>query len=212
MQRLVKRNLGLEQSNALGWKHGFVQAVAVPADLLVIVMVRNALDWTRSMHAKPWHTTPDMQRLAFSDFIRAPWDSIVDRPDYFGLPKGDVALGTPLQQDRDPMTGQRFSNLVAMRRAKIASELGLLERGLNVAVIRCEDATKTPEQTIRKLADTFDLVGPDSFKGITRRLGSRFRPSIPERPATPPVIPPQDREFIVKWTDREQESRLEYRY
>jgi hypothetical protein len=62
----------MRPSDALGWKHGFAQALAIPADLAVICVTRNAADWALSMHAKPWHAVPALQALAFSDFIRAP--------------------------------------------------------------------------------------------------------------------------------------------
>ena len=51
--------------------------------MLVLGLVRNAMSWALSMYAKPWHTSPQMQALPFSDFIRAPWDTRVDRARYF---------------------------------------------------------------------------------------------------------------------------------
>lgn len=66
VKRLIGRNMPLLPTEELGWKHGFPQMTAVPPDTLVVCVTRNAVDWARSMHAKPWHCTPEMQRRAFS--------------------------------------------------------------------------------------------------------------------------------------------------
>ncbi|MFV2038053.1 MAG: hypothetical protein ACC646_10750, partial [Paracoccaceae bacterium] len=70
---LIRRHTVLQQSRNLGWKHGFPNMLAIAPDVVVVVCFRNSLSWALSMYAKPWHTTPDMQRLDFSQFIRAPW-------------------------------------------------------------------------------------------------------------------------------------------
>ncbi len=56
----MKRNLALEPSDLLGWKHGFPHMLAVPKRMLVVAVVRGALDWSRSMHAKPWHAPAEI--------------------------------------------------------------------------------------------------------------------------------------------------------
>ena len=53
VKRLLGRNTGLKPTEALGWKHGGPQALAIPADLLVVICVRHAGDWARSMHRGP---------------------------------------------------------------------------------------------------------------------------------------------------------------
>ena len=71
IKRLIGRNTLLTPTEELGWKHGFPQMTAIPQDTLIVCVTRNAVDWASSMHAKPWHCPPEMQRLTFSDFIRA---------------------------------------------------------------------------------------------------------------------------------------------
>jgi hypothetical protein len=85
--------------------------------MLVLGLVRNAMSWALSMYAKPWHTSPQMQALPFSDFIRAPWDTRVDRARYFPDSATLGQVGQPLQHDRHPLTGEMFPNLFAMRTA-----------------------------------------------------------------------------------------------
>ena len=56
VSRVVKRHSGLKPDDALGWKHGVPGGLAMPKDLLVICVVRDAVSWARSMFDKPWHT------------------------------------------------------------------------------------------------------------------------------------------------------------
>jgi len=128
VKRLIGRNSALKPTEALGWKHSAPHMLAIPADMAMICVVRRADTWARSMFQKPWHTTPQMQALPFSGFLRAEWDTIIDRPRYFkGLvPEG--SKGAPLQADRDPMTGRRYGNLFLLRRAKLDAHLSVLGR------------------------------------------------------------------------------------
>ena len=152
VKRLLGRNTPLKPTEALGWKHGFPHMMAVPRDMAVICVVRRADAWARSMFDKPWHTTPEMQALSFSDFIRARWDTIIDRPRYFEGLVPDGSVGAPLQHDRHPQTGLPFATLFALRRAKLASLLTLPARGCTCVVLRMEDAQAAPEDTLAQLA------------------------------------------------------------
>lgn len=209
---VLKRNLPLEPDEVLGWKHGFAQMLAVPRRMLVVAVVREAFAWTRSMHAKPWHVPEEMQRLSYSDFIRAPWKTTVDRHDYFALGKGDGRIGAPLQPDRDPITGRPFANLVALRNAKAAALLGFANRDCHFAMLRLEVLQADPEQVLGALAARFRLTPPAAFRPVTRRLGSRFAAKVDPRPAPPAEIGPEDRAFILSELDTGQEARLGYRY
>lgn len=213
VKRLLARNTPMRPTEALGWKHGFVQAVAVPADLAVICVVRNAADWALSVHRRPWHAVPPMQRLGFSEFIRAPWQSHVDRVQYFrNLPEGAV-LGQPLQQDRDPLTGEGFACLFDLRRAKLAGLTGFLRRDCTAAILRLEDVQADQAGAIARLAQALDLPPHDApFRPVTRRLGSTFVPAVNPRPSTPAELCPSDRAWMLSRLDLEQEARLGYSY
>ncbi len=209
--RLLVRNTPLRRSDILGWKHGFPAALAVPADLAVICVVRNAADWARSMHAKPWHTTPAMQDLDLSAFLRAPWDTIIDRPRYFGDAR--ELVGQPLQQDRDPLTGAVFANLFALRRAKLTGLLSYLNRGCTCALLRLETLQAAPEATLDRLRDALDLPTRGApFRPVVRRLGSRFKPALPSRPRTPARLSASDLDFLRGEIDARQEAALGYSY
>ena len=214
VKRLLGRNTAMTPTEALGWKHGFPQAVAIPADFLVVCMVRNAVDWARSMHAKPWHATPAIQALEFPDFIRAEWRSTVDRARYFEGARDTGLIGQPLQQDRDPLSGACFSNLFALRRAKLTGLLSYLNRGCSVALLRMEEATATPETMLEALRDGLGLTAPAGpFQPVQKRLGSKFRPAgDAPRPATPDRVGAADMAFLRGQVDPAQEARLGYAY
>lgn len=212
-KRVLARNTPLTPLEDLGWKHGFAQMIAVPADMVAVVTVRNAADWVRSMHAKPWHCSAAMQALPFSDFIRAEWDTLVDRDRYFPESARLGLAGQPLQQDRHPLTGAPFADIFALRQAKLAAHLGIAARGCNVAILRMEDLTATPEETVDAFLDAFGLPARDgAFRGIARRLGSKFRPAIETRPETPARLSEADLEYLRDRVHPGQEAALGYRY
>lgn len=211
VKRLLGRNTDLAPTEALGWKHGFAQMRAIPADLAVICVVRRADTWAQSMHAKPWHTTPALQSLHFSQFIRAEWDTIVDRPRYFD---GETeTLGQPLQHDRDPVTGARFENLFALRTAKLRGLTGFLNRDCTCIVLRMEDAVADPQVTLSTLATTLNCARPDNeFRPVVKRLGSKFKPSVKVRPQTPEALSSDDLAYLKTATDQDLEQALGYSY
>lgn len=213
LKRLIGRNTDLKHSDALGWKHGAALPMAIPADLAVILVVRRADDWARSMHAKPWHATPALQALEFSRFIRAPFETLADRPRYFEgiLPEG--ALGEPLQLDRDPATGGVYPNLFRLRQGKMRAMLSYAGRECSFALVRLETLSAEPEATISALRDGLGVARPEGpFRPVVKRLGSRFKAAIPERPLTPPEMSPDDMEFLRAECDGALEAALGYDY
>ncbi len=211
VKRLLGRNTPMTPTEALGWKHGFPQAMAIPADLAVICVVRNAADWVLSMHAKPWHTVPALQRLSFGDFIRAPWQTIIDRPRYFG--GASELVGQPLMQDRHPVTGATFANLFELRRAKLAALLGYLNRDCTCVILRLEEVQNDPEGLIAELMTSLGLPKSDApFRPVAKRLGAKFKPAVPERPTTPDHLSRDDLAHLCAQVDPDTETSLGYCY
>lgn len=213
VKRLLGRNSDMTPCEDLGWKHGFVQCLAVPADLAVICVLRHAEAWALSMYAKPWHTTPAMQRLPFAEFIRAPWDTVIDRPRYFG--GRDAVAGTegqPLQQDRDPVTGARFANLFALRRAKLAHLLSWQSRGATCVLIRAEIVQDDPRRATEALLRGLGHAPRPAFRPVQKRLGSKFAAAVEARPPAPAGMSEADRGFLREQVDASVEAALGYRY
>ncbi len=209
VKRLLGRNSALTPTEALGWKHAFPHARAIPSDLLVIGVVRRADDWLLSMHAKPWHCTAQMQSLAFSDFIRAPWQTIVDRPRYFDGAREAGDVGQPLMHDRHPLTGEAFANLLALRSAKLGGLLSYTARECNFVMLRLEDVTADPHGFLDRLAPA-GWTG--TLRPVVKRLGAKFKPAVAERPKTPDAMPDKDRDWLCAQIDAAQEAQLGYVY
>ncbi|GGE45384.1 hypothetical protein [Actibacterium pelagium] len=209
--RFVMRHLNLKLIHDYGWKHGFPSMPGVAPEHLIIVCFRNAEDWLRSMHTKPWHCSPAMQKLDFSDFIRARWDSVVDREDAFPW----TAPGTQmmdLQLDRHPITGKRFRNLVSMRNSKHRAHLGFRNRNVNLLMVRMEAVLADPEGFLQKVSDGFALPDPEPFRPIKQRLGSKFKALVDDRPETPDAITIEDREFLLDQLNLQMEAEIGYTY
>ncbi len=212
VKRLIGRNTALTPIEDLGWKHGFPQMIAVPEDVLVIAVVRDARAWALSMFARPWHTPPAMQRLDFPAFLRADYATIADRARYFPQIAAHGGLGQPLQADRHPLTGAVFPNILALRRAKLAGHLSLLVRTRPAALVRLESVQADPEGFLAALGTTLCLAPTTEYRPVIKRLGSRFRPAVDPRPAVPEEISPEDLDFLRSETDSAQEAMLGYRY
>lgn len=212
-KRLLGRNSDLRPTEALGWKHGFPHASAIPPDLAVIALVRRADDWLLSMHARPWHCSAAMQRLGFSDFIRTEWDSLIDRPRYFRDAQENGLVGQPLQHDRHPLTGHPFADIFALRHAKLSGLLSYRNRGCNFILLRMETLTRDTESTLDRL---LEVLGQPARSGplrpVMKRLGARFKPAVEGRPPTPKRIPEADLDHVRSRLDHAQESALGYAY
>lgn len=211
MKRLLGRNTELRPTEALGWKHG-PRSLAVPRDLVVVVVVRNAMDWALSMHAKPWHTVPELQALDFDAFLRAPWETVIDRPRYFNNIE-QAAVGTPLQPDRDPLTGLSYPNLFALRRGKLMMHLSYAARGCSFLLLRVEEVQRAPEVALDRMRAALALpVRNVPFKPVVKRLGSKFQPAIANRPETPEEMDAGQIAFLRETLDLDLEAALGYSY
>lgn len=213
IKRLLGRNSTMEPVEDFGWKHGFPMMTAIPEDLAVICAVRDARSWALSMHAKPWHCPPQMQSLPFSDFIRAPWQTIADRKRYFPQIAAQGGQGQPLQHDRHPITGQPFSDLFALRRAKLQGLLSYHRRGCTVVVCRMEAVQAAPEAFLDAVHGGLGLpVRTGPLRPVHKRLGSKFLAAVNPRPATPEAFPATDMAFLKQSLDLDIETALGYDY
>ncbi|ANT61024.1 hypothetical protein AYJ57_12005 [Salipiger sp. CCB-MM3] len=214
LKRLIGRNTPLTPTEDLGWKHGFPQMTAIPQDTLILCVTRNAADWARSMHARPWHCPAQMQRLPLSDFLRAEWATIADRPRYFPQVAALGGVGQPLQHDRHPLTGAPFPDLFALRRAKLQGLLSFFNRGGALLFCRLEAVQAAPEDFLTALRGSLGLPAPEGpFRPVHKRLGSRFLPAVEEpRPQTPAHLSEADLAFLRSRLDLPLEAALGYSY
>lgn len=218
VRKLIEKNLALRHSGAMGWKHAAPRMGVIPADFLVVVAVRNAESWALSMHKRPWHLAPALQQNDFSTFIRSPWHGVVDRVSDFGDLHPDVrdtAKGQILQYDRHPITGLPFDSLFQMRNVKLAAHLGMLNRGSNLMLVKAETVQDDPEAFVARVSELLARpVKGDNFRGVTRRLGNRFKLSVDPaaRGETPKEMSAEDRDFMRQALDLKLEEAIGYTY
>lgn len=190
-----------------GWKHGFPQMVAAPQSCLAIAVFRAPETWLRSMHRRPWHAIPTLRELGFSEFIRAEWITRVDEQN-FGVTKGGLRWGAELQYDRHPLTGARFDNICALRRAKTAGFLSLARRFANCLFVRHEDVTADPEGFARFVAEAYGLEQAAAFEPVEARRGRASEGAF--EPVVYDPLSAEDAEFVWGALDAAQEAQLGY--
>ncbi|MCH2164149.1 MAG: hypothetical protein MK098_05795 [Marinovum sp.] len=215
VRKTIFLNAKLLRTEGMGWKHGFPMMVAVPSHFIAVAVVRDAEAWAISMHKRPWHLSPLAQHRGFSDFIRAPWEGIIDRPEDFSIMHPELVTGSEgraLQLDRHPITGKPFENLFALRRAKLAALVGLLERDISVVLVRMESVVNAPQLFMERFRTTTCVAAKrDFWRAPNRRMGNNFSRSVPI-PPTPKEMPEVDRAFMRSELDLDLEAALGYRY
>lgn len=213
LKRLIDGNSWLGNSEVLGWKHGVPMMLAIPADFTVVCSIRAADAWALSMHAKPWHARPRLQTLGFSDFIRAPWDSRIDRPRYFPWADSPEYRGQPLQADRHPVTGAMFRDLFELRAIKMAGLLSFAIRHSSCVFVRMEAVQAAPEAFLGELGTALGLPASEApYKPVTKRLGAKFKPAVMTRPEAPAEMPETDRAWMRTRLDLGIEEAMGYTY
>ena len=212
-QKLLTRNFGLVEDQLNGWKHApGTSLLSVSTDHLVIICVRNAISWTQSMYAKPWHAL-EMVEDGFSAFLRRPWASTIDRPPAFALDNRPAWRNQPLLADRHPVTGALYANLLEMRTVKAQSYLALRQEGVNFAILRLEDLQADAARVLDRLAEVFDLQKPAQYEMIAEPQGGGFRTlGRDARREEARAMDAEDRAFILSQLDPEVEAALGYRY
>ena len=187
---LLRRNLGLELTETVGFKHWFVDRRPVPDDVLVVVVERDAHDWLRSLHRKPWHAHPSLHGLSVAEFARAEWHCVWDDA-RFGIGPDDPRWGTEMMHERDPRSGRRFANPLAMRRAKHANWRAVLARAIHGAWLRYDEVASDPHATLGKIATACGLELSGTVDPVMSYKGQGGRPFSPRR------YDPLDRETLA---------------
>ena len=176
---LLRRNLGLELTEEIGFKHWFVdEDRAVPDDVLVIGMRRGAADWLRSLHRNPWHAHPSLRGLPVETFARSEWHCVWDDA-RFGIGPDHPDWGTEMMHERDPATGKRFANALAMRAAKHVNWRRVIDRARHGAWLRYEDVRADPHAVVERIGERCGLVPVGPFDPIKTYKGQPGRAFVP---------------------------------
>lgn len=196
--RLIDRNFGERiVTDAFGFKHWFVpDQILITDDVLALVIARSPADWLRSLHRQPWHTTVVADGLDFATFIRTPWASFWDEA-FAGVGPDHPLRGSEMMHERDPVTGKRFANPIALRTAKLRHWAALPARAHHVALLSYEALRDDPQTIIAALGCSTGLphgqfAAVDSYKG---QGFQRYEPT-----AYPPLTN-VDAAHVASWSD-----------
>ncbi len=214
VRKSISKSMRLARSEALGWKHGFPTMVAIPRSMIVVCAFRSAFDWAVSFYKRPWHASIEMQALGFSEFLRAPWDGIVDRTSDFEMIHPELNVDNHLLQfDRHPITGEVFDNIFALRAAKTRALLGLMQRDCNVVYVQLEAMNANPRAFVDEMRETFQLPPTErGYRPITRQMGNAYRASVKDREPAPASWSAEDYDWVMSQLDPEVEAALGYTY
>lgn len=193
---------------AYGWKHGIPTFPAIGRRDLIVVVFRNPFDWLVSMYAKPWHINDLMLSMSFAEFIRAPWDARVDRPNrYFDLPNVEDYDGLPLRLDRHPITGKPYANILEMRAIKLQAYLGLVHLGGNVAFVRHDRFSKDPARCLSDMAARYGFRLNGASASSEKRMGSEWKLDARARYEEARSALDLQKAYICKYLDHDTELR-----
>ena len=190
-----------------GWKHGFPAMIAAPKDMIAVCVFRHPESWIGSLHRMPWHVHDSLRDVPISEFVRREWHCVIDHPG-FGVPQDDPRFGAELQWDRDPVTGQRFANVLQLRNAKNRAFLSLAARFDNHVLVRYEDVAAMPEAFIESIRSLFRFKGVPEFRPVLTERGQRRTRPYQSKAYAP--LTDADRAFIWSELDRTIEAEIGY--
>jgi hypothetical protein len=207
LEQLLKANFpNTPHSTTAGWKHSFP---AIPGEenesCLFIVIFRNPYDWLRSYYLQPHHVHPDLKNLTFSDFIRSEWHCIYDESAF--IKKEDPRYGMEIMEERNPLTGQRFRNILELRSAKLRAWTEMGSGVRKVEFIRYEELLESPQKFLSYLQEKYKFPSMPEFQNVSTYKGIT---NIPFTPKTYFEISVEDMNFINQTLDSEIEKRVGY--
>lgn len=211
VRSLVEQNFDLSPTRDYGWKHGIPQFPVLPRRCLFVVVVRDPFKWATSFFNGAYEAHPSVSKRTFDDFLRGEWVGQY-RPakspwgKYGYTIDPSVARGEELQLDRHPITGKRFETIFEMRTVKNLAYLGLLERGINVVVLRFEDTLALPKEICELISENFNLKSK-SFKPIQNIVGPKGLKKVDKRIAS---LSEDQRDFVISQLDPNLEKRFGY--
>ena len=202
--KLLERNLDrLCFTEDFGFKHWLVpDDVEIPADVFVIVIARDADQWLRSLHARPWHAVPELKRLDFSDFIRAEWRTRWDE-DFWGVDADDPRFGKPIEHELCPRTGSPFANPIAMRTAKLSNWISVASRAEGHLFVSHADLVSRPDAIVEQVADASRTRAKTPFRPVASYKGQNGRVFQPSRYRE---LEQADAEHVKRYLDPEIEN------
>lgn len=189
-----------------GWKHFFHSGPVEEADnCLFVIIYRDPFDWVRSIHKRSHFAAAELKRISFSRFIRKEWHCIWN--EHSDITKSNPLYHTEMLFERDPVTGQRFANVIRLRSAKIRDWESLRRKAQHTYYLNYEALLESPQQHIEHLSETFKLRRAAGFNAVTSYKGLGKKPYEKKEY---PAIGARDIAHIVTELDNELERCAGY--
>ncbi|MEE4212016.1 MAG: hypothetical protein V2I43_22450 [Parvularcula sp.] len=204
--KLIETNFPeLTFTEEYGFKHWLVPDwVQLPSDVLAIVIAREPGEWLRSLHNKPWHAHPDLKKLPFSEFIRAPWESLWD-DDFWGVSPDCDIYNTPIVEERCPSTGKPFANPVAKRTAKLRNWVAVARQAGTYAFATHKTLVENPGAILDQIARSAGVERRADWTFLTSYKGAGEKPFVPT--AYEPLSR-ADRDHVRQYLDESVERQF----
>lgn len=143
----------------------YLHTLAGSDDCLFIVIFRDPYDWLRSFHKKPYHSTKNLHKISFSEFIRTPWTVRTNFLKQLALLESNPATGLP------------FENAMKLRTARNQNLLRIKDLAANVYYITYETLAKSPKKVLKEIATLFRLKMKSEFTPVLDHLtGLKSKP------------------------------------
>lgn len=211
IQALISSNTDVKFNSSFGHKH-FRQDIdkiekTDTSQILFIFITRDVLQWLQSLNVNTFHADLPLRRCTdFSKFIRMEWKCIEDETS--GVSQLDKKYGQEMMYERDPITGERFSNAIKMRTSKIQHYLvDVSSKVEHFEHVRYESVRDDPQEWLRKICEKYYIRLKPKFVPITSVRGKgRVQYSVKEYPE----ICKEDQEYILNEICIETEEYIGY--
>ena len=175
------------------------------SEILFIFVTREPIAWLQSMSKTPYHTHHSLKNKDMSTFIRAEWMCVEDEAS--GVSQESRLYGKEMMHERDPETGERFRNVLAMRTSKIKHTLVLGEMVDNFVHVRLHELQADPETFIHNICQNYNIRKCSTFSPVQTVRG---KGKVVYIPTVYPELTDEDRQYVIQELDLETEAMLGY--
>lgn len=172
---------------------------------LFVYVTREPIAWINSMCRTPYHAHGSLKNKDLGTFIRAEWMCVEDAAS--GVSQDSRTYGKEMLHERNPGTGERFPNVMAMRSSKIEHTLALGEMVENFIHVRLHDLQSDPETFVDSICRNYSLRRSEIFTPVKTVRG---KGKVVYKPTIYPELTPVDTEYVLRQLDLELEAVLGY--
>ncbi|KAK9840589.1 hypothetical protein WJX81_003231 [Elliptochloris bilobata] len=193
LESLIKANLQLPVAHNCPWKHEMEYDLAkfnpfadLDEDVLVVAIVRNAIDWVSSLYMQPYYA-PSHCDASFADFLTRPWTpGKVSESKAIGAIANSTycAKTQSSHQEYEQKQGHYASSVLELRTWKLKRIRKLCNTRRQASCVRYEDLLADPQRFLERLTERFHIKVKlgffqevTSYKGIEAPEHRSYKPS-----------------------------------